>query len=59
MEIVHECEEMQMKDTERKVAELTQTPSICPPETKRSQMFKSPKEFEKIDHHVFDVRPMF
>lgn len=59
MEVVHETEEMKVKDTERKVAELTQPPPVCPPEVKKSQMFKNPKEFERIDNHVFDVRNIY
>ena len=35
--------------------ELSKTPYISPPEYKRTHLFKSPKEFEAIDNHVFEV----
>ncbi|KAH9515095.1 hypothetical protein Btru_019215 [Bulinus truncatus] len=36
-------------------ADLSKPPPVSPPEFKRSQLFKSPKEFEKIDNHVFQI----
>lgn len=39
----------------RKDLEMSQKPEIGPPDVKRSQMFKSSKEFERIDNHVFEV----
>ena len=35
--------------------EVRQVPAVAPPEFKRAQLFKSPKEFENIDNHVFKV----
>ncbi|XP_059163218.1 hillarin-like [Physella acuta] len=35
--------------------DLSRPPPVTPPEFKRSQLFKSPKEFEKIDNHVFQI----
>ncbi|KAI8782867.1 hillarin [Biomphalaria glabrata] len=35
--------------------DLSRPPPVAPPEFKKSQLVKSPKEFEKIDNHVFQV----
>ena len=35
--------------------DLSRPPPPSPPEFKRSQLFKSPAEFESIDNHVIEV----
>jgi len=41
---------------DRKYPEKQHPPTICPPEMKRAQMFKSPVEFKPVDDQVFNVR---
>ncbi|GFR75034.1 kyphoscoliosis peptidase [Elysia marginata] len=50
------CEDRVSSDSEGSspTADLSRPP-VTPPEFKRSQLFKSPKEFEKIDDHVFQI----
>lgn len=48
-------EEPKCLGSERKADEVAKYPDIAPPEFKRSQMFKSPTEFERMDNHVFEV----
>ncbi|KAL4224109.1 hypothetical protein ACF0H5_017563 [Mactra antiquata] len=54
MEIVNEKDEPTTKP-ERSLEDMSQPPPACPPEVKRSQLFKSPEEFEAIDNHVFNI----
>lgn len=35
--------------------DLSRPPPVAPPEFRRSQLFKSPEEFEALDNQVFEV----
>ncbi|XP_050408724.1 hillarin [Patella vulgata] len=51
-------EERSSSDSDDKtspVCDLSRPPPISPPEFRRSQLFKSPAEFEEVDNHVFQV----